>query len=334
MKRFDFHTPHRLEEAVALLEEFEGDGVRILAGGTDLLVMMKHESVCAQHLVNIKGIPGLGEIRRDGEGFVVGAIATLSKVAEHAEIRDGCPTLVQAIGTIASPQIRNRGTIGGNICLETKCLFLNRHIEARRSRPECLKEGGKVCSIVKGAKRCFSLFSADSVPVLIVLKAKLRVFGASGNRVVPIEQIYSGDGAKPFNLNNEIVTHVLIPSPIRYCVYLKERWRGSVDFPIVGVAMAITLDSNGKRCEDVRIALTGVSGFPVRAEGAESVFKGNDISVLRDKERLADSAKQALKASHPISSMGGLREYRRSQVNVLVERAAGCLADRIEKRGR
>ncbi len=117
--------------------------------------------------------------------MALGAAATLSQVAEHAEIRDSYPALVHSIGTIASPQIRNQGTIGGNICLETKCLFLDRNMEARRSQVKCLKEGGKICHIVPGAKRCFSIFSADSVTVLIALRAKVRVFGASGSRRRP-----------------------------------------------------------------------------------------------------------------------------------------------------
>jgi 4-hydroxybenzoyl-CoA reductase subunit beta len=332
MKKFSFHKPGTLEEILALLERFGQDEARILAGGTDILVHMKHESISPQHLVSIKGVPDLAGIRKDEEWVSIGAATTLAHVAEDAQIRESYPGLVQAIGTIGSPQIRSQGSIGGNVCLDTKCLFLNRNFEARRTRPECLKEGGRICNIVRGATRCFAIFSADSVPVLIALKAQVSVFGPSGTRVVPIEQIYSSDAARPLNLDTQIVTQVLLPSPTPHCVYLKERWRGSLDFPIVGLAMAVTLDSGRKAYEDVRIALTGVTGFPVRAAGAESVFRGKDLGALRDSERLAESLNQVLRASHPISPMGGLRNYRRSQTKVLLERAATQLADQIDKK--
>jgi len=330
MKTFSFHRPRRLEEALVLIEKYEGETTAILSGGTDLLVMMKHESLAPRHLVNIKEIPGLREIRREGGGFAIGSAATLSEVAEHQEIRKGYPALVQAIGKIASPQIRNRATIGGNVCLDTKCLFLNRTIDARRSRPDCLKEGGRICNIVLGAKRCFSVFSADSVPALIVLNAKVRIFGSSGTRLVPVEDIYSGDGVKPLKLAKEIVTEILLPPPAPFSLYLKERWRQSLDFPIVGLAMATLPDSTGRKCEDVKMALTGVTGFPPRLEKAESVFKGKAIEALQDKEELSGSIKEALRAAHPISPMGGLGNYRRVQVGVLLEQAASQLFRQIE----
>ena len=165
-----------------MLDQYEGEGVSILSGGTDLLVMMKHESCTPRHLIDIKEIQGMKEIKRNGEGVSIGAAALLAQVADHPHIQKGYPSLVQAVRMIASPQIRNRGTLGGNVCLETKCLFLNRTIEARRNLPECLKEGGKICNIVTGAKRCFSVFSADSVPTLMTLGAQVRVFGSSGSR--------------------------------------------------------------------------------------------------------------------------------------------------------
>jgi len=325
MRRFDFHTPRSLEDAIARLEEFEADGVRIFAGGTDLLVMMKHESLSPRHVVSIKRIPGLREIGRNGESFAIGAAATLSEVTEHPIIQTAYSALVQAIRTIASPQIRNQGTIGGNVCLETKCLFLYRHVEARRSRPECLKEGGEICHIVEGAKRCFSIFAADSVPVLLVLGAKVRIFGSSGSRVVPIQKIYSGDGAKPLTLDKEIVTHVLLPPSNPYCVYLKERWRGSLDFPIVGLAMAAILDSNGRRCEKLSLALTGVTGFPVQIEEDGPL----DIRALGEAGQIVQLTERVYKASRSISPMGGLRAYRKAQVRVLIERATSYLFDQI-----
>lgn len=332
MKNFSFHRPRSLEEALTLLGEFEKEGVRILAGGTDLLVMMKHESLWTQHLIDIKRIPGLREIRKDGDGFAIGAAVTLSEISEHLGVKNEHPTLVQAIRMIASPQIRNRGTIGGNICLDTKCLFLNRGIEARRSKPECLKEGGKICHIVRGAKRCFSIFCADSIPVLMSLNANVRVFGPSGSKVIPIKEIYSVNGAKPLKLNREIITDVLIPSPAPFVVYLKNRWRRSLDFPVVGLAMAVIPDFKKRKCQEVRIALTGLTSFPVPAKSAESIFKDGDIATLMDKEIIDRSAEEALNASHPISPMGGLGDYRRSQVKVLLAQAANKLLEQISEK--
>jgi len=329
MREFNYHRPDSPEGALALLNELENQGASLLAGGTDLLVTMKHQPLSPRHLIDIKRIPGLREIRKEGDECVVGTAVTLSEVSEHPAISRNYPVLAHAVRTIGSPQIRNQGTLGGNVCLDTKCLFLNRSLPARRSRPECLKEGGSICNIVRGAKRCYSVFAADSVPALMVMGAKVRAFGPSGSKVIAMEEIYSKNGVKPTLLDKTILTDVVLPPPIPFAIYLKERWRRSVDFPIVGLAMAIRPDGAGKRCEEVRIALTGLTGFPVRAEEAESLFKGGDISVLEDRERILEGGKKILDAARPVSPMGGLVSYRRMQTEVLLEKAIRSLSSQM-----
>lgn len=287
-----YHAPETLEEAVALLGR-HGPGAVPLGGGTDLVPALKSGILRARHLVSLARIPGSRAISMSTSGeLAVGAFATLRAVADSPLVRAACHALAEAAAQAGSPLLRNRGTLGGNICLDTRCWYYNQTEAWRASRPLCQKAGGEPCYVNQGQNRCVALFSADTPAVLVAVGARATLVGPEGARTVPVQSLYSGDGLAPLRKGPaELVTLVTVPAwrGRRGTAYLKWSARESIDFPVLGAAAAVELGADGT-LHEVRAALTGVRSAPLRLPAFEAALRGRPAPAAGDPELAALAA--------------------------------------------
>jgi len=284
--QIEYHAPATLAQAVALLAE-HGAAAAPLAGGTDLVPALKYGVLRARHLVSLARIPGYRDIATTVEGgLAIGAFATLADVARSPLVSEGCPALAEAAAQAGSPLLRNRGTIGGNVCLDTRCWYYNQTEAWRASRERCQKAGGEPCYVNPKQNVCVALFSADTPAALIAVGARATLAGPAGERTVPVEALYSGDGLRPLAKGEaEILTSLVLPAPPGRsgAAYLKHSARESIDFPLLGVAAAVVL-SPGGTIASARLAVTGVRSAPCRVPELEAALAGRQIPAEGDRE--------------------------------------------------
>jgi len=316
LPKFTYHEPTSVAALLSVKQELIEDSV-LLAGGTDLIPMLKRRNRIAPHVLNIKKIPELSRISFSEEkGLHIGCAVTLRDIIDHPVVQESYSLLAQAAGAVGFNQLRNMATLGGNVCLDNKCSYFNQSAFWWKSRPDCFKRGGDRCYVVKGGKECFSLSAADTVSALMVLDAELIIQGAKDERRVPITDFYTGKGQKPHDLReDELVSAILIPPEDRGWKqgFLKKSARGSVDFAIA--SLSVRLKMAGRLVEDARIALNGVSTKPVRPAEAENYLKGKKISD----ETAANAAETALKEIKPLSLIGASAFLRRNVIRAMFE---------------
>jgi len=315
---FRYHRPDSVARAVELLAE-HGDDAMPVAGGTDLIPNMKHRLFTPGHLVALKGIPELTGIREEEQELVIGAAETLTSVAENDQVRLRFPALARAAGNVAGPQLRNAGTIGGNLCLDTRCTYYNQTPFWRGALGYCLKKDGDTCHVTKVGKVCVAAHSADTPPVLMTLGAVAELEGPDGPREIPVEEFFLPDGT--WNIRRqpgEIVTRIRIP--IRNAGlrtgYAKLRQRNSIDFPLLTVAVAGRLDGDG-RVREIRGVVTGLGARPKTLTGWEEIAEGE----ILDDELIGALAERAHAQCRPLENMIVDTEWRRAMVPVYVKKA-------------
>ena len=314
---FQLLRPKTLDEALALMARHEGE-VKIVAGGTDLLPSMKQKLFTPPYVLDLRGVNDLRGIRSTNNGVEIGALTTLAAIEHSPLIRKDYPVLYQAAKTVASPVLRNMGTIGGNLCLDTRCLWYNQSLLWRQSCGFCLKKDGDLCHVAPGGKFCWATFSGDTPPALLCLGAEIEIAGAQGMRRTPLSEFYVNDGIVRLHLaTNEIVTRVYLPESSAGWrgSYQKLRVRGSIDYPLAGVAVALRMRSG--RVEDARMAITAVNPAPFLVKDADAHLVGalptEDLA-----ERIADLAASTAK---PLTTSALTPEYRREMVRVFAKRA-------------
>jgi 4-hydroxybenzoyl-CoA reductase subunit beta len=310
--------PATLADAVEMLS-IHGDQLKVVAGGTDLLPSMKQKLFTPPYVLDLQG---LGELRGiqsipDG-GISIGALTTLSVVERSPMIRRDYPVLYEAVKTVASPVLRNMGTLGGNICLDTRCLWYNQSLLWRKSCGFCLKKDGDLCHVAPGGKTCWAAFSGDTPPALLCLGAELEIAGPDGVRRVPLAEFYVNDGIVRLHLSpNELVTRVFLPEASKGWggAYQKLRVRGSIDYPLAGVAVALKMRHG--RVEDARMAITAVNPAPHLIRDVDLQLIGAAVG-----EELADKVGElAGRTAKPLTTSALTPEYRREMVKVLAKRA-------------
>ena len=315
---FRLLRPRSLEEAVALMARHDGE-VKIIAGGTDLLPSMKQKLFTPSCVIDLRGIRELRGIRNvPGNGIMIGALTTLSAIECSPLIRRDYPVLYEATKTVASPVLRNMGTIGGNLCLDTRCLWYNQSLLWRQSCGFCLKKDGDLCHVAPGGKFCWAAFSGDTPPALLCLGAEIEIAGPNGLRRTPLSEFYVNDGIARLHLaTSEIVTRVHLPeSAAGWCgSYLKLRVRGSIDYPLAGVAVALKIHSG--RVEDARVAITAVNPAPFLVKDADALLVGA-VPSTEIAERIGELAGRIAK---PLTTSALTPEYRREMVRVFAKRA-------------
>ncbi len=277
---FEHRSPKSVQEAASILAG-EGANAMLIAGGTDLLPNMKRRQMAPKILVSLKKID---EMRRNGA--VLGAGTTLTEIVNKKELPLG---LRQAAHQVATVHLRNMGTIGGNLCLDTRCNYYNQNYEWRKAIDFCLKKDGDICWVATASKRCVAASSTDCAPALMALGARVELVSASGEREVALEDLYNNDGIDYLRRRaDEILTEVRIP-PGWKSTYWKLRRRGAFDFPVLGVGSAICF--SGDTVEEARIALGAVASRPFLVEKANQFLKGKKLTdeVIEEAARLVAS---------------------------------------------
>jgi len=259
---FDYRAPDSIEEAAKILA-WEGAGAMLVAGGTDLLPNMKRRHQMPATLVSLRKIEALKRVA-NGTGLRLGAALTLTELLAVRGLRDRYRGLAQAAGQVATPQLRNMGTLGGNLCLDTRCTYYNQNYEWRKAIDFCMKKDGEVCWVATASKRCLAVSSTDTAPALIALGARVRLVSAAGEREVALGELYNNDGIEYLTRKpDEILTDVLLPKADGWkSSYWKLRRRGAFDFPLLGVAAAAKLAADGT-VEAARLVLGAVSSHPL-----------------------------------------------------------------------
>jgi 4-hydroxybenzoyl-CoA reductase subunit beta len=325
LPEFQLASPRTLPDAVAFLREHAGEGARatrILAGGTDLLPSMRQKLFEPDHVLDIRRIPELKGIRETQHGIEIGALTTLTEIEHSPILTKNYPVLTEAAKTVASPLLRNMGTLGGNICLDTRCLWYNQSLAWRKSCGFCIKKDGDLCHVAPGGTKCWAAFSADTPPALLCLDAEIEIVSPAGSRRIKLSDFYTGDGVNHRRLQpNEILTRIFLPRATAGYrgAYRKLRVRGSIDYPLAGVAVALK-KFNG-HVEDLRIGITAVNPAPLLIKGIDSVLDGNMAEAA---EAIAE---QAARTAKPLTTSALTPEYRREMIRVFTKRAVLALSN-------
>jgi 4-hydroxybenzoyl-CoA reductase subunit beta len=299
----------------------EGEQAMLVAGGTDLYPNMKRRQFTPPVLIGLRSIVSLKGIGGSPEqGLRVGAGTTLTTLAEHPAIQQHYLALATAAGSVSTPQLRNAGTIGGNLLLDTRCNYYNQTEFWRQSIGYCMKKDGDVCLVAPGSPRCWAISSADTAPVLVSLGAVVRLVSVRGERVLPVRELFRDDGMRPYTkADDEIVSEILLPPANNWrSAYLKLRRRGSFDFPMLGVAAALRFADDG-RVADARITLGAVASHPVEATEAAALLVGQRLTS----EVIDTAAVSAAKRSKPLDNADLTINYRKQVTTVYIRRALG-----------
>lgn len=325
MKAFEYVNPADAKSAVSSLTR-AGSGAKVIAGGIDLLGEMKDYIRTPDVVVNLKSIPGLNKWSVDSSGLRLGALVTLTEIDENPKIRSGYTALSDAAKSVGTPQIRNVGTIGGNLCQRPRCWYY------RDEHTICLKKGGTTCYAITGENEyhailgggpSFIVHPSDCAPALIALNASVEIMGPKGARRVPLEKFFilpSENVLREYVLQpNEIVTHVIVPTPApnTRSHYMKIRHKESFDWALSGAAVALVMD--GRTIHDARVVLSGVAPIPWRSVEAENVLKGRQLTAAL----AAQAGAAAVAKANPLGKNAYKVPLTRNTVKLALLHAAG-----------
>ncbi len=315
LPRFRFVSPRSLGEAVDVLATAAPGDAMILAGGTDLIPNMKRRQQTPGTLVGLRAIDELRTIR-NGDGLTIGAGVTLTRLIRALQNGPGesCNGLRQAATQVATPQLRNMGTIGGNLCLDTRCNYYDQNYEWRKAIDFCMKKDGETCWVAPSSTRCLAVSSTDTAPALMALGASVELRDAEGSRRVPLRALYRNDGIDYMSRKpTEILTSVQIPPLDGWrSTYWKLRRRGSFDFPVLSVAAAVKF-SRDHLVEDARIVLGAVASCPVES-AVRNVLAGHPLSD----ERILEAAQLAAQPARPMDNTDFGLVWRKRMVRTFV----------------
>jgi 4-hydroxybenzoyl-CoA reductase subunit beta len=311
--------PGTVEEAVRILAD-SGPAAMIIAGGTDVVPNLQMKLFSPGVLVDLKPIRALRGITLANAGALrIGALTTLTEIVESPLVRANYQVLASAVSTIAGPLQRNMGTLGGNLCLETRCLWYNQSYFWRKALGYCLKKDGDICHVAPGGKRCWAAWSGDSAPALLTLEAEIEIVGPRSTRRLPLADFYLNDGMKRIALgSDELVSAVYVPTRTagRRGAYHKLRIRDSIDYPLAGVAVALDVDRSGM-CLEARLAITAVNPAPLLVKEAGEWMVGQRYSP----ELIGRVAHAAIRTGKPLTTSASTPVYRRDMVRLFTRRA-------------
>lgn len=287
-------APTTVQEAAKALAK---NNARLIAGGTDLLPNMKRRHQKAETVISLMSIPGLDKIDANSKDIRIGGTATLSNIIRDGRIRERLPAFAKAVASISSPPLRNMGTIGGNLCVDTRCTYYNQTEEWRRSINYCMKEEGTICWVATKSPRCWAHTASDSAPILCALDARVKLVSASGEREILLADMYVDDGIDYLTKKaDEILTEVIVPgtSDSSHCrsAFWKLRRRGSIDFSTLSVAAAVWMGKDGKVIR-ASMFLGAVGSAPVAVAEANTLLPGNALSE--------DAIREVAHAAHKIA---------------------------------
>jgi 4-hydroxybenzoyl-CoA reductase subunit beta len=297
----------------------------LVAGGTDVYPNMKRQQYEPKTLIGLRQLRALRTLTGTAQhGLSIGAGVTLTQLSEQPEVVTGYPALATAASLVSTPQLRNMGTLGGNLCVDTRCNYYNQTYWWREAIGFCLKKDGHTCWVAPGSARCWAVSSSDTAPVLMALNAQVRLLSPAGERTVSVHDLYCDDGMRYLGKrHDEIVTHILLPPVAAGLVmrYVKIRRRGAFDFPILGVAVALCMDETGL-CTAARVVLGAVASAPLLATRAAAVLVGQRLTA----EVIDAAAQAAFQPAKPLDNTDLTLSYRKKMVRVHVARVLCQLA--------
>ena len=324
---FSFRRPRDVREAAAILAG-EGPRAMLVAGGTDLWPKMKRRQMEPQVVIGLRHLQELGEVNGTAtSGVVLGANLTLRQLERHPLLVDSYGAVAQAARSISSPPLKTMGTLGGNLCVDTRCFYYDQTYEWRQAIHFCLKKDGDTCWVAPGSRRCWAVSSTDLAPVMLALNARLRLVSSAGERTMFAGQLYNHDGIMYLGKRaDEIVTHVELPRMNgEITAFLKLRRRGAIDFPVLNVAAWIRPAKKGRTVEAARIAIGGVTSAPYLSETAANVLIGREL----DSDAIRQAAESARLDSRPLDNTDLDFSWRRQMVQVWVRRVLEDIARRM-----
>ena len=328
LPEFNYHQPRSLKQATKALADL-GNDVMLVAGGTDVYPKMKRGQFTPRNLVSLRALRELKGIRQSKEGLWIGAGESLTAVSNHRVIAKHLPALAHAAESVSTPQLRNMGTIGGNVLVDTRCNYYDQTHFWRQAVGFCMKKDGDICLVAPGSAKCLAIASSDTAPVLMSLDAEAIIVNQQGERRVKLEDLYRDDGIEySAKAKDEVLKGLFIPreSLSRRNAYLKLRRRGSFDFPILGVAATMETDDRGE-CRHASLVLTAVASAPKVITEASALLQGKKVTA-----GLIDAvAEAAAKVAHPLDNADLDYWYRKRMAKVYTQRAMAQVAG-VEER--
>lgn len=324
LPKFTYLVPRSTAEAARMMGE-AGPSGQFVAGGTDLYPNMKRRQQTPRTVISVGRIPELQKIEGDGRtGLKLGAGVSLTEIVEHPVVNRDYPSLARAARLISTPTLRNMGTIGGNLLLDTRCNYYDQNYEWRKGVNFCLKKDGDVCWVAPGSPKCWAVQSSDLVPLMVAIGARLRLVSTLGDRLVEARGFYNDDGIDYLRKRpDELLAEIQLPPSTGWrAVYKKLRRRGAFDFPVLGVAARLDVAEDGT-VKEARVVLGGVAPAPLEVEAAGRALAGG---ALED-ERIRAAAEACYLKARPLDNTDHLMNYRKQMARPFVLRALQELAD-------
>jgi 4-hydroxybenzoyl-CoA reductase subunit beta len=317
LPKFDYRTPQTIAEAVKIMAD-AGPVGQFVAGGTDLYPNMKRRQQTPKTVISVMRLAELNQITGDGStGLRIGASVTLTDICEHPLINRHYPVVAKAARTISTPILRNMGTIGGNLLLDTRCNYYDQNYEWRKGINFCLKKDGDVCWVAPGSSKCWAVQSSDLVPVMVAIGAKVRFVSTLGERIVDAAGLYNDDGIDYLHKRpDELLVDIQLPPTNGWrASYQKLRRRGAFDFPVLGVATWIETDNGGVK--DARIVLGGIAPSPIEVKEAADALIGKPFVD----EQIAAAAEAAYVKARPLDNTDFVYQWRKQMARQYTLRA-------------
>jgi 4-hydroxybenzoyl-CoA reductase subunit beta len=315
LPKFRYLQPKSINEAIRIMAD-SGPDAMFVAGGTDLYPNMKRRQQTPKVVIGLAQIKDLCTVKgQPKEGMVLGASNTLSDVTADRRIQRAYPAVAKAAELISTPLLRNMGSIGGNLLLDTRCNYYDQNYEWRKAIHFCMKKDGEICWVAPSSPRCWAVQSSDCAPVMVAIGAKVKFVSSSGERVIPAAELYNDDGIRHLNKRpDELLTEIHLP-PVNgwRATYWKLRRRGSFDFPVLGVATSLKLSADGT-VEDSKIILGGVGSHPIEAVAAQKVIAGNKLT----EDVIREAAQAAYQPAKPLDNTDFAMTWRKEMARFYV----------------
>ena len=333
LPKFEYRVPQTIAEAVKIVADV-GAEAQFVAGGTDLYPNMKRRQQLPKTVISVMRLPDLNQVSGNGrQGTVIGASVTLTEICENEILKRDYPVIASAAHTISTPILRNMGTIGGNLLLDTRCNYYDQNYEWRKAINFCLKKDGDVCWVAPGSAKCWAVQSSDLVPVMVAIGAKFRFISVAGERMVEARDFYKDDGIDYMNKRpDELLVDIHLPPTNGWrASYQKLRRRGAFDFPVLGVAVFVQYDKVGKTAlmddasalpvADAKIVLGGIAPSPIQVNEAAQALIGKPLND----DQVNAAAEAAYVKARPLDNTDFVYQWRKQMARQYTLRALEAL---------
>ena len=318
LPKFTYRVPKKISDAVKMFGD-AGSDTMFVAGGTDLYPNMKRRQQTPKTVISVTRLRGLREIRGDASsGIVIGSSVSLTEICEHPIINRDYKFVADAARLISTPILRNMGTIGGNLLLDTRCNYYDQNYEWRKGINFCMKKDGEICWVAPSSPKCWAVQSSDLAPVMVAIGARVKLVSESGERMMDAADLYNNDGIQYLRKRpGELLTEIhLSPRNGLRAVYKKLRRRGSFDFPVLGVAAALNFADDGT-VREARLILGGVAPAPIEVSDAQQALKGRRL----DQETINAAAEACYLKARPLDNTDFVMNWRKQMARPFVRRA-------------